>query len=44
MKGLFDDEQMRGRLGEAAAEVRERFSREKIMQQWEDVILDAMAL
>jgi len=42
LKRLFDDRDMRNRLGEAAMEVRERFSREKIMRQWEDVILDAM--
>jgi glycosyltransferase involved in cell wall biosynthesis len=42
MTRLFDDAQMRERLGEAAVGVRERFSREKVMQQWEDVILSAM--
>jgi len=43
MKRLFDDADMRERLGDAAMEVRERFSREKIMQQWEDVILSALS-
>jgi len=42
MERLFADVEMRGRLGEAAGEVRELFSREKIMRQWEDVILEAM--
>jgi glycosyltransferase involved in cell wall biosynthesis len=42
MTRLFDDAQMRERLGEAAVGVRERFSREKVMQQWEDVLLRAM--
>jgi len=42
MERLFDDAQMRGRLGEAAVEVCKQFSREKVMRQWEDVILGAM--
>jgi glycosyltransferase involved in cell wall biosynthesis len=42
MQRLFDDVERRERLSEAAVEVRERFSREKIMRQWENVILDAM--
>ena len=42
MKRLFDDAALRAGLGAAAVEVRERFSREKIMRQWEGFILGAI--
>jgi glycosyltransferase involved in cell wall biosynthesis len=44
MKQLFDDAALRERLGRAAVEVRDRFSQEKIMRRWEEVLMEAMGL
>jgi glycosyltransferase involved in cell wall biosynthesis len=40
MKQLFDDAALCERLGEAATEVRDRFSQERIMRRWEDVLME----
>jgi glycosyltransferase involved in cell wall biosynthesis len=39
---LFEDAGLRASLGRAAVEVRERYSREAVMRQWEEVLLEAM--
>jgi len=42
MSRLMEDETMRGALGEAAAKSAHRFSRERVMTGWDEVVLSAV--